>query len=136
MAKYILSFALILLNVMAVSDLLKEYDGLTLDAKESMCEEIEGIMFKGTCYTFDQEILGITEVVEDGEDIKELINMKDCPGGCAIWGVTCAPSTYKELCEHAKNQGRDVMRKYVFYIFLGVFAMGTMYICCSSDDNA
>ena len=62
--------------------------------------------------------------------------MKDCPGGCAIWGVTCAPSTYKELCEHAKNQGRDVMRKYVFYIFLGVFAMGTMYICCSSDDNA
>ena len=113
-----------------------KYDEMSSSDKLASCDKLSGTMYLGTCYTFEGQLNGITEVVHDGEDTRELIEMTSCPGGCAIWAITCAPETYQELCQHARNQGRDVMRKYVFYIFLGVFATGTLYVCCAKDDSS
>ena len=51
-------------------------------------------MYRSVCYTFEGNIDGIIEVVDDGDDVRQVISMAECPGGCAIWGLTCAPSTY------------------------------------------
>ncbi len=42
------------------------------------------------CFTFEgtiPEFLGQKD-----------FNMTDCPGGCGLWGVTCAPATWEPKC--------------------------------------
>ena len=61
--------------------------------------------------------------------------MKECPGGCAIWALLCAPSTYSDFCLHAYNKERDVQRKQIFYPIAGAFLFGFIYMV-SREDNS
>ena len=65
-----------------------------------------------------------------------LIHMKECPGGCAIWALVCAPKTYSEFCLHAFNIDRDVQRKQIFYPIAGAFLIGFIYMITRPDNHA
>ena len=95
------------------------------DSKETECNALKGILYSGTCYTF--------EIATELENIMS----SDCPGGCAIWGLQCAPASWENLCMRAHHQHRDLNRKYIFYVFCIIFFGGLIYICFGgkSDKN-
>ena len=63
---------------------------MTGKEKSKKCDELEGFLHKGVCYT----IKGTIDTYGDQVDVPEL----DCPGGCGIWGKTCAPETWHVSC--------------------------------------
>ena len=82
---------------------LDSYQELSWKDKRTKCDELNGAVYEGICYTFEGQVYGPVEEVDDGDDIMGLINMKECPGGCAIWALLCAPKTYSDFCLHAFN---------------------------------
>ena len=91
----------------ALGSELDSYQELPRKEKRAKCDELSGVFYKDICYTFEGQIYGLVEENDDGDDIYGVIHMKECPGGCAIWALLCAPSTYSDFCLHAYNQERD-----------------------------
>ena len=120
----------------ATSNVLEAYDLMEDTEKQTKCDGLSGTMYEGKCYTFEGTINGITDVIDGAPDLRQLIKATECPGGCAIWAETCAPATWQEMCEHARNHDRDIMRKTIFYIFMGVFTVGLLFVCLKSGEEA
>ena len=80
-----------------------EFEVLPKEDQKIMCSEIGGWYMKKRCYTFDGTIME-ERVMPDGTVYEEEIAMRDCPGGCAIWGVTCAPATWVTICKGAAQK--------------------------------
>lgn len=69
--------------------MLEEMDG---GQKDEQCDALPGILYRGTCFTFEV----ITEV--------EQVMSNECPGGCGLWGLKCAPASWENLCMRAYHQ--------------------------------
>ena len=61
------------------------FDELTKDKKAEVCLELDGVMIKGKCYTWEGAF-------NDSAGVER--QACECPGECAVWNVTCAPETW------------------------------------------
>ena len=74
--------------------LYEEYTHLSAEEQSVKCDEIGGVLYKGVCYTFDSMVHALTLSETDPAEARADILASECPGNCAIWGVTCAPETW------------------------------------------
>ena len=64
-----------------------------------------------------------------------MVDIEECPGGCGIWALVCAPKTYSDFCHRASNTDRDTKRKIIFYPIALFFVFCFIYIVTREDAH-